>query len=79
MSRQTVIVDPKNAHLAVCLCTTRLFQEWRNRTLVGQVQSIPLEGWVGGKPKIVAKRDPSVSNSAWESIFQMNVDFHFTA
>jgi len=24
---------------------------------------------VGGKPKIVAKRDPSVSNSAWESIF----------
>jgi len=30
---------------------------------------------VGGKPKIVAKRDPSVSNSAWESIFQMNVDF----
>ena len=33
---------------------------------------------VGGEPKIVAKRDPSVSNSAWESIFQINVDFHFT-
>jgi len=33
---------------------------------------------VGGKPKIAAKRDPSVSNSAWERIFQMNVDFHFT-
>jgi len=28
---------------------------------------------VGGKSKIVAKPDPSVSNSAWESIFQMNV------
>jgi len=37
-----------------------------------------LWGGVRGKPKIVAKRDPSVSNSAWESIFQMNVDFHFT-
>jgi len=35
-------------------------------------------GVVGGKPKIVAKRDPWVSNSACESIFQMNVDFHFT-
>jgi len=33
---------------------------------------------VGGEPKIVAKRHPSVSNSAWESIFQMNVDLHFT-
>jgi len=35
---------------------------------------------VGGKPKIVAKPDPSVSNSAWESIFQtrMNVGLHFT-
>jgi len=31
------------------------------------------------EPKIVDKRDPSVSNSAWESIFQMNVDFHITA
>jgi len=26
---------------------------------------------VGDKPKIVAKPDPSVSNSAWESIFQI--------
>jgi len=34
-------------------------------------------GGVGGKPKIVAKPDPSVSNSAWESIFQMNVGLHF--
>jgi hypothetical protein len=34
---------------------------------------------VGSKPKIVAKSDPSVSNSAWESIFQMNVDFHLGA
>ena len=33
---------------------------------------------VGGEPKIVAKRDPSISNSAWESIFQMNMNFHFT-
>ena len=33
---------------------------------------------VGGKPKIVAKRYPSVSNSAWKRIFQMNVDFRFT-
>jgi len=33
---------------------------------------------VGGEPKIVYKHDPSVSNSAWESIFQMNVDFHLT-
>ena len=33
---------------------------------------------MGGEPKIVAKRDPSVSNFAWESIFQMNVDFYFT-
>jgi len=33
---------------------------------------------VGGKPKIEAKRHPSVFNSAWESIFQMNVDLHFT-
>ena len=33
---------------------------------------------MGVEPKIV-KLDPSVSNSAWESIFQMNVDFHFTA
>jgi len=33
---------------------------------------------VGGKPKIVAKHNPSVSNSAWESTFQMNVDCHFT-
>ena len=37
-----------------------------------------LDRGVGGKPKIVAKRHPSVTNSAWESIFQMNVDFHFT-
>jgi len=35
-------------------------------------------GGVWGKPKIVAKRHPSVSNSAWESIFQMNVDCYFT-
>jgi len=35
-------------------------------------------GGVGGKPKIVAKPDPSVSNSALESIFQMNVGLHFT-
>jgi len=35
-------------------------------------------GGVGSEPKIVAKRDTSVSNSAWESIFQMNVDFNFT-
>jgi len=34
---------------------------------------------VGGEPKIVAKRDPSASNSAWESIFQINMDFRFTA
>jgi len=33
---------------------------------------------VGGKPKIVAKRDPSVSNSAWESIFQIDMEFYFT-
>ena len=31
-----------------------------------------------GEPKIIAKRDCSVSNSAWESIFKMNLDFHFT-
>jgi len=41
-----------------------------------------MKGWVdrgvGGEPKIVAKRDPSVSTSAWDSIFQMNVNFHFT-
>ena len=38
----------------------------------------PCHGPCVVKPKIVAKWDPSVSNSAWESIFQMNVDFHFT-
>ena len=32
---------------------------------------------MGGKPKIIAKPDPSHSNSAWESIFQMNVGLHF--
>jgi len=36
----------------------------------------PVRGGVGGERKIVAKRDPSVCNSAWESIFQMNVDYH---
>jgi hypothetical protein len=35
-------------------------------------------GGVGGKPKIVVKRHPSVSNSAWESFFQINVDCYFT-
>jgi len=29
------------------------------------------------KNKNKAKRDPSISNSAWECIFQMNVDLHF--
>ena len=29
--------------------------------------------------RALAERYPSVSNSAWESIFQMNVDFHFTS
>jgi len=33
------------------------------------VPSRPCRG-VGGKPKIVAKHDPSVSNSAWESVFR---------
>ena len=33
---------------------------------------------VGGKSKTVANCHPSVSNSAWESIFQMNVDCYFT-
>jgi len=36
----------------------------------------PVRWGVGGEQKIVAKRDPSVYNSAWESIFQMNVDYH---
>jgi len=43
------------------------------------VRSVAVCRGVGGKPKIVAKRDPSVSNSAWESIIQMNVDFHLGA
>ena len=29
----------------------------------------------GGEIRIEAKRDPSVSNSTWESIFQTKVDF----
>ena len=32
---------------------------------------------IGGKPKIVAKPDPSVSNSTRESIFEMNLGLHF--
>ena len=35
-------------------------------------------GGVGGKSKIVVKRHPSVSNSALESVFQINVDCYFT-
>jgi len=34
-----------------------------------------LQRGVGGKPKILAKRDPSFSNCTWESIFRMNVHF----
>jgi len=53
-------------HCGHAVCFTRFFSgPWRTRG-------------VGGKPKIVAKRHPSVSNSAWESIFQMNVDCYFT-
>ena len=45
----------------------RFFPQWKKRFK-------RINGWgVGGNKKIVAKPDPSVSNFAWESIFQINV------
>jgi len=63
----------RNRILSEFVQTTRI-----STGIFGQLQKSGPERGVGGKPKIVAKPDPSVSNSAWVSIFQMNVGLHFT-
>ena len=65
-------------HVATCSCcssSTYILQHVATSSCRSGSAYILRRG-VGGKPKILAKRDPSFSNSTWESIFRMNVHFY---